>query len=197
MTTRIGSILPLRAGSYTVDREHSGVYFRVRRVGLTHLRGQFTRFDASLLVGESLHDVAVRATIDLASLTTQHHDRDAFLHTTQWFDADTHPAMTFNSTSIHRIGPVRYMMDGLVTMVGVTKPVRLQVGFHGIGVHSADDRVSVEFTAIGQIRRSDYGVELDAPLGASALVLGDAVRVAIDARFLSPSPTGWGRERKR
>ena len=180
------SILPLHAGVYAVDQQNSSVNFRVRRLGVTYLRGEFTRFDASLLVGESLRDVAARATIDLASIDTNEPHRDAFLRTTQWFDADTHPTMTFNSTSIHRIGAVRYMMDGLLTISGVTKPVRLQVGFHDIGVHPADDRVGVEFTAIGEIHWSDFGIELDAPLRAARFVLGDAVNIAIDARFLAP-----------
>ena len=186
MTMRTSSILPLRAGTYTVDRNQSAVYFRLRRLGLTQLRGEFTGFDASLFVGDSLHDVAVRATIDLASINTKHRDRDALLHMTPRFKAETHPAMTFNSTSIHRIGAVRYLMDGLLTVTGVTKPVRLQVGFHGIGVDPTSEHARVEFTAIGEIRRSDFGIELDAPLAADTWVLGDAVRVAIDARFRTP-----------
>src|SRR5262249_39559132 len=155
-------------------------------LGLTYLRGAFMRFDASLLVGESLRDIAVRARIDLASIDTDHRERDALLRRTPWFDADAHPAMTFNSTSFHRIGAMRYMMDGLLTVAGVTKPVRFQVGFHGIGVNPDDDQIRVEFTAIGELRRSDFGIELDAPLGAGPFVLGDAVRVAIEARFLAP-----------
>jgi len=186
MATLTTSILPLRAGVYAVDQRNSGVNFRVRRFGVTDLRGEFTRFDASLLVGGSLRDAAVRATIDLASINTNSPDRDALLHLTPSFDAEAHPALTFNSTSIHRIGAVRYMMDGLVTISGVTKPVRLHVGFHGIGVHHADDRVRVKFTAIGQIRRSDFDIELDAPLRAARFVLSDAVRLAIDAQFLTP-----------
>src|SRR5262245_8684301 len=186
MATLTTSVLPLRAGVYTVDQRSSGVCFRVRRFGLSDLRGAFTRFDASLLVGESLDDAAVRATIDLASINTKMPDRDVLLRITPRFDAETHPAMTFNSTSIHRIDAVRYVIDGLVTIGGVTKPVRLQVGFYGIGVHQADDRIRVKFTAIGQIRRRDFGIELDVPLGAARFVLSDAVRLAIDAQFFTP-----------
>jgi len=186
MPTLTTSNLPLRSGVYTVDQQNSGVHFGVRRFGLTDLRGEFTRFDTSLFVGESLRDAAVRATIDLASIHTNEPDRDALLHMTPRFDAETHPAMTFNSTSIHRTGADRYMMDGLVTISGVTKTVRLQVGFQGTSAHHADDRIRVKFTAIGQIRRSDFGIELDVGLGAAKFVLSDAVRLAVDAQFLTP-----------
>ena len=186
MKTSTTSILPLRAGTYTLDQRHSGVYFRVRHLGLSFVRGRFERFDASLLVGGSLRDIAVRATIDLASIATNEPARDAHLHASESFHAHTHPAMTFNSTSIHRIGALRYLMDGLLTVRGVTKAVRLQTSFHGMEAHPGDDRVRVGFTAIGAIRRSDYGIDFNAPVGTSTLMIGETVRVAIDARFLPP-----------
>ena len=92
--------LPLEAGTYDLDDKHAGVYFQVRHLGISNVRGMFKTFDATLTVGASLADVAVHATIDLASIETGQPDRDAHLLSTDFFDAENHPVMTFESTAV-------------------------------------------------------------------------------------------------
>ena len=60
MTAPTVTTLPLAAGQWTVDRNHSGVLFTVRHLGLTNVRGRFGAFDATLDVGDTLDQVSRR-----------------------------------------------------------------------------------------------------------------------------------------
>ena len=59
------SSLPLPAGRWVADPASSGLYFVVRHLGLTNVRGRFNRFDATLDIGPTLADVSVFVDVDL------------------------------------------------------------------------------------------------------------------------------------
>src|SRR5262245_23711625 len=92
--------LPLTPGHWIVDAAHSSGVFSIRHLGLSKVRGRFAAFDATLDVGETLDDVQVNATIDMASVDTNNADRDAHLRSTDFFGVDRNPTMEFRSTGI-------------------------------------------------------------------------------------------------
>jgi polyisoprenoid-binding protein YceI len=191
MTTASPVTLPISSGRYALDNDHSGVFFQIRHLGLSNVRGLFHTFDATLVVGDSLDEVEVSATIDLASVDTNQADRDAHLLGTDFFRADEHPTMSFRSTGV-RAAPVgspgddRYLLDGVLTVNGVTKPVTFDVDFNGTDRHPVDGRVHVGFGATAEIRRSDFGIDFNVPVGLGKVAIGDKVKVDIDAQFLAP-----------
>ena len=93
------SSLPLKPGHWTVDKNHSGIFFVVRHLGLSNVRGRFDRY-ATLEIGSSLETVVLTAEVDLLSVDTNNADRDAHLRSHDFFDTDQHQIMTFHSTSI-------------------------------------------------------------------------------------------------
>src|SRR5262249_20379636 len=97
------SPLALAPGRWTLDPNHSAVHFVIRHLGLSNVRGRFARFDAVLEVGESLGDVRVAADVDMSSVDTNNADRDAHLRSTDFFDTDRHPTLTFRSSSVSRV----------------------------------------------------------------------------------------------
>ena len=103
--------LPLAAGVWTLNPNHSGVHFTIKHLGLSNVRGRFDRFDATLTIGESLKDVKVTASVDLRSVSTNQPDRDAHLLGSDFFSADAHPTMTFESTGISGNGADYTMRD--------------------------------------------------------------------------------------
>src|SRR5262245_5953339 len=104
--------LPLKSGTWALDPAHSGVYFKVRHLGLTNVRGEFNSFDATLNVGDDLDSTSFGATIDITSVDTNQDDRDAHLKSTDFFSADEHPTMTFESTVIKDAGESEYEAEG-------------------------------------------------------------------------------------
>jgi polyisoprenoid-binding protein YceI len=186
MTDTPTSTLPIAAGVYPVDPNHSGIYFQVRHLGLSNVRGTFKKFDATLTVGDTLDDVAVEATIDMSSVDTNQPDRDAHLLGTDFFRADEHPQMVFRSTAISDKGDGEYVLEGDLTINGVTKPVALDVELQGATVHPGDGKLHVGFTATTDVKRNDFGVDFNMPLGAGKLALGEKVKVEFDFQFLAP-----------
>jgi len=178
--------LPLAAGTWAVDPNHSGVHFKVRHLGLTNVRGRFNDFDATLTVGETLDEVSVAATIRMASVDTNHADRDAHLRSTDFFTADTHPTMEFHSTKITEDGG-DYTLDGELTINGVTRPVSFPVEFTGAEVYPPTGNLHAGFFAEAQVNRNDFGIDFNMPLGVDKLSLGEKVKVELDLQFVSPS----------
>ena len=130
MTTAT-SALPLIAGTWNVDTNHSDVSFTVRHLGISKVRGQFNSFDTTLVVGDSLETSSLSATVDLSSVDTNNADRDGHLQSTDFFNTETHPQMTFSSTSIVENGDNEYSVLGTLTINGTAKPVELAVEFNG------------------------------------------------------------------
>jgi polyisoprenoid-binding protein YceI len=188
--------LPLAAGTWSLDARHSGVYFKVRHIGLSNVRGRFNRFDATLSVGETLADTRVEATIEMSSVDTNLPDRDAHLLSTDFFSAEQHPETTFRSTGIRAVGDGagegegdregEYQLDGELTLNGVTRPVTLDVEFHGIETLPADGSTHAGFSATTTVNRADFGVDFNAPLGVDKLALGKKIAVELELQFVAP-----------
>jgi len=176
------SSLPLPAGRWVADPNSSGLYFVVRHLGLTNVRGRFNRFDATLDIGPTLADLRVLVDVDLSSVDTNNADRDRHLRTSDFFDVQTHPTMTFRSTSADGDGDT-WSLVGDLTIGGVTRSVTLDVEFDGTEVFPADQSLRAGFSAAGQIRRSDFGIDFG--LGADKVLIGDKVKIDLDVQFIA------------
>lgn len=178
--------LPLTAGVWSLDPNHSGVHFRVRHLGLSNVRGRFDRFDATLEVGQDLGGTKVDATIDMGSVDTNQPDRDAHLRSTDFFSTDQHPEMEFHSTGIRAAGADQYYLDGELTINGISKPVVLDVEFAGVEVFPADGSTHAGFSATTEVNRNDFGVDFNMPLGMDKMALGQKIKVELDLQFVAP-----------
>jgi polyisoprenoid-binding protein YceI len=186
MATTPTTTLPIRAGTYAVDRNHSSVGFQIRHLGLSNVRGIFKAFDATLVAGDTLDQLSVTAAIDMASVDTNQPDRDAHLRSTDFFHADDHPEMTFKSSAVRDRGDGEYEVDGDLAINGITRPVTLAVTFNGIQEFPGDGKVHVGFSATTDVRRGDFGVDFNMPLGAGKLALGEKVKVELELQFVAP-----------
>ena len=180
------TILPLAPGRWTLDKNHSSIHFVVRHLGLSNVRGRFDSFESSLDVGTTLDSIGVTADVELSSVDTNNADRDAHLRNSDFFDTDRHQTMTFRSTSITGSDD-EYQMVGDLTLAGVTQPVTFDVEFNGTEVFPGDQSTHAGFTATGQIKRSDFGVDFGIIPGAEKLMLGDKIKVELDIQFVAPT----------
>jgi polyisoprenoid-binding protein YceI len=185
MTAVTTTTLPLAPGQWTLDKNHSSVLFVVRHLGLSNVRGRFDSFDATLDVGNILDQVKINADVDLSSVDTNNADRDAHLRGTDFFDTEQHQAMSFRSTSIVGSGE-DYELVGDLTIAGKTQPLTLEVEFHGTEVFPGDQSTHAGFSATGQIKRSDFGIDFGIIPGAEKLMLSDKVKIELDLQFVAP-----------
>ena len=127
MTTTSTVVPALTAGTWTIDPGHSEVGFTVRHLMVSKVRGHFTGFSGTITVGDDALASSVEANIDMASVNTDDANRDAHLRSTDFFDTDTHPTMTYRSTAVKADGS-DFVVDGELTLHGVTRPLAAQRG---------------------------------------------------------------------
>src|ERR1700694_5986494 len=138
-TQTVASSPALTPGRWPIDPNYSAITFAIRHLGLSKVRGRFRAFDVSLNIGPSASEFEVVANIDLASIDTSNPDRDAHLRSTDFFNVDQHPTMTFRSTRIEP-GADGYTMTGDLTLNGFPRSVTLEVESNGLVVVPADGR---------------------------------------------------------
>ena len=183
MTTPTSISLPLAPGRWAVDTNHSSIGFSIRHLGVSKVRGRFTRFDADVVIGATLDTTTVTATVDMASIDTANADRDAHVLSPDIIDVAKRPTMV-RSTRLAGAGS-EYQIDGDLTIGEITRPIVLAVELGGMENFPGGPR-HAGFEATTEIRRKDFGIDIAMPPGISAVALGDVVKVELDLQLLEP-----------
>jgi polyisoprenoid-binding protein YceI len=177
MSTLSPTVVP--TGTWNVDPAHSKVGFSVKHMGIATVRGEFTEFQGTLEVGESLATAKASGTVKVESVDTNEPQRDAHLRSADFFDAAQFPELTFNSTSIVADGDDAFRITGDLTIHGVTKPVELRAEVQGTDTDPwGNERVGLEIT--GQLSRGDFGMTFNQALGSGNMLVSDKVKLALD-----------------
>lgn len=166
------------AGTWTIDPAHSEVGFTVRHLMVSKVRGKFKAFGGELVTADDPQASSVRATIDLASIDTGNADRDAHVRSADFFDTESNHTMSFVSTGVRANGS-DYVLDGELTIRDITKPVSLDLELGGFGPDPYGGTRS-GFTASGDIKRSDFGIDFNAVLETGGVVLSDKVTLTLE-----------------
>jgi polyisoprenoid-binding protein YceI len=184
MTAEVVEIPGYVAGTWTIDPMHSDVGFAVRHLMISKVRGRFDSFEGQIVTGTDLLNSSVTATIDLTSIDTNNKQRDDHIRSADFFEVDKYPTMTYRSTGLRRDGD-EYILEGELTLKGVTRPVPLKLEVNGFGPDpfAADPAKGARagFTATGEINRTDFGISFNGPIpGSNGLALGEKVQIVIE-----------------
>ena len=166
------------AGTWAIDPTHSEVSFSVRHLMVSRVRGTFTGFSGTITTGETTADAHVEATIDVASVNTRDDRRDAHLRSADFFDVEQFPTMTFRSTGTRADGDA-FVVDGDLTLHGVTRPVTLRLELNGVGGDPWGG-TRAGFSARTELNRKDFGIDIAMPLEGGGVVVGDKVSVELE-----------------
>ena len=150
------------AGTWAIDPVHSEVSFTVRHMMVSKVRGRFDTFEGTIVTGADPLSSSVNATVDLSSINTGQEQRDAHIRSADFFEVDKHPHMTFASTGVRAEGD-HFLLDGDLTLKGVTKPVTFKLEVNGFGP-DAYGGTRVGFSATTEINRHDFGVNFNGPI---------------------------------
>ena len=178
MTTNLASRSDYRVGTWTLDPAHSELSFWVRHLKISKVRGTFENFEVTVITPEDPSQISVEASIDVSSVNTGVEPRDNHLRSSDFFLVEEHPHMLFRSTGIQVDGD-DFVMDGELTLRGVTQAVTLTGEFGGV---ITDDygRTKAGASATTTINRQDFGVSWNAALEAGGFTLGDEVTISVD-----------------
>lgn len=167
-----------KAGTWTLDPSHSEVQFSVRHMMISKVRGTFGVKSATLTAPENPLEATVEATVDVASVDTKDEGRDNHLRSADFFDVETYPTMVFRSTGV-RIENGDFLVDGDLTIKGVTKPVTFDFDFGGFGTDPWGN-YKAGATAKAVINREDFGLTWNAALETGGVLVGKDVTIELD-----------------
>ena len=166
------------AGTWTIDPVHSEVGFSVRHMMVSKVRGKFTKFGGELVTADDVLDSSVTADIDLASIETGAEQRDGHLRSPDFFDTENHPLMTYRSTGTRHDGD-DFIVDGELTLKGVTRSVPLTLEINGFGP-DAFGGTRAGFSATAEINRQDFGVSWNAAMEHGGVVVSDKIAIYLE-----------------
>jgi len=191
---RSAPIKPVRtdapSGSYTLDKAHATLHFRVNHIGFSNYTAAFKRFDVKLELDTSNPAASkVSATIDPGSLDLPSPPA-GFLDTllgAKWLDAVRFPAITFQSSKVELTAPSKARIHGNLTLHGIKRPVALDATFNGgYAGHPLDPQARIGFSARGSLKRSEFGVAEGVPPPGTTMGVSDNVEIIIEAEFNGP-----------
>jgi polyisoprenoid-binding protein YceI len=169
MSTTIEAVETIPVGTWRSDSTHSSIDFSVLHNGVTPFRGGFAAFEATLVDGRLV------GTADVESITTEDENLTGHLLSPEFFDAQRHPALRFESREIRRDGDA-IVVDGDLTLKGVTKAVELRGDIAGpIADAYGSSRVGLSLETT--IDRTQFGISWNAPLPSGEKMLADDVKL--------------------
>jgi polyisoprenoid-binding protein YceI len=181
------------AGTYTVERSHASLLFRVDHLGFSNYTARFKRFDATLQFDPArLESSRVTVSVDSNSIETDFPDPlkldfNAQLRGPEWLDAARHPQMTFESGRVVVTGEKTFRIEGTLTLRGISKPVTLEARYNGgYAGHPMDPNARIGFSAHAQLNRSDFGMSYGIPAPGTTMGVGDMVEIIVEAEFTGP-----------
>jgi len=177
-TSTITTLPGYVAGTWTIDPVHSEVGFTARHMMVSKVRGRFGRFEGQIVTGENPADSTVTASIELASIDTNNAQRDDHIRSADFFEVETYPTMTYKSTGVRQDGD-DLVLDGELTLKGVTKQVPLRLELNGFGPDPYGG-TRAGFSASTEINRTEFGVNFNAALETGGVVVSDKIAIHLE-----------------
>jgi polyisoprenoid-binding protein YceI len=177
--TSTATVTVVPTGTWKIDPGHSNVEFSVRHLGIATVRGRFQEFDGTLEIGEDLASARAYGTVQTASVYTNEEQRDNHLRSEDFFHAEAHPELSFESTAIRQVDDDTFEIEGELTMRGITRPITLKAEVQGIESDPwGNERVGLEVT--GRLNRGDWGMTFNQALGSGNVLVSDRVKLSLD-----------------
>jgi polyisoprenoid-binding protein YceI len=171
---------------WSIDQSHSEITFKVRHLMIAHVKGAFKTFDASIYTTEKDFTTAqIDLWVDTASLTTGDEKRDEHLKAADFFDVQKHKEISFTSSTIGAADASgNHELWGELTMVGITKNVKLDVEFGGI-ITDPWGNEKAGFTVIGKFKRSDWELTWNTAIEAGGFMIGDEISISCEIELIN------------
>ena len=171
-------------GAWGIDPAHTEINFSVKHF-FTPVTGSFEDFEVDLDYNAKRPEKSkVTARIKVASINTGNTRRDDHLRSADWFEADAHPYITFESKSVESQGPGRLLARGDLTIKGQTREIELPITL--LGTQPIPEKMRkmlggttqvASFRASTAVDRGDFGVGVGS--WAATMVVGSEIKIEI------------------
>ena len=157
-------------GTWSIDPVWSSLEFEIKKLSLMTVKGRIPGFSGTIEGGEA---PSITGSVDASTITTFDDTRDGHLQSPEFFATERYPELRFASTAVATEGD-ELIVEGDLTIKGVTKPIELTGSFVGAGVDPyGNDRIGIELA--GAVDRTDFGLNWNAPLPGGDFLLPNEV----------------------
>jgi polyisoprenoid-binding protein YceI len=136
LTITLPGIAAAEMERYVIDTTgaHAFIQFRIKHLGYSWLYGRFNEFSGTFSYDtDASADSSVAVTVKTSSLDSNHAERDKHLRDEKFLDVAKFPEASFKSTSYKETGVNKAVLEGELTLKGITKPITIQVDKIGSG----------------------------------------------------------------
>ena len=163
-----------RAGTYTIDPDHSAVLARVQHIGYSWSVFRFDRVSGKLGWDPAAPEKStLSVAVVVESITSNVKGFASELAGDNYLKAAKFPEATFVSTAFRKSDATRGLVDGNLTLMGITKPVTFEVELVGAGKGWADmPRLGVH--AVASIAPTEFGLPA---------LFGKTIEIVVDTEF--------------
>ena len=171
--------------NYMIDTAHSSVEFSVSHMVLSKTKGTFGEYGGNIIWDNDAPSKSkISGSLSVASINTRDKKRDDHLKSEDFFDAATHPKMTFVVTKIEPKKKGGYQLTGKLTIKGVTNDISTPLIVQGpIKDPWGNDRI--HFNVTFSINRQDYGITWNKTMDNGGLVVGNQVDINLDIEAIA------------
>ena len=159
--------LPLAAVAapvnYKIDPQHTFPHFSISHLGFSTMHGRFDKTSGTITLDTAAKTGSMDISIETNSVTTGYFKRDNHLKSPDFFNAAEFPTMTYKSSSITFKGDTPVSVNGNLTLLGVTKPVKLTIDAFHCGIFPMNKKEKCGADASAEIKRSDFGMKTFLP----------------------------------
>ncbi len=149
--------------TYTIEPGHTYPSFEADHMGISVLRGKFTKTSGSIVLDRVAKTGSLDITIDANSLDFGHEKLNIHAKNADMFDVAKFPTATYKSKSINFKGDVPVSVNGELTLHGVTKPVTLAINKFKCIQHPMLKREVCGADASAEFSRADFGISYGLP----------------------------------
>jgi len=176
---------PTKSTKWSIDPAHSTLEFKVRHLMISHVKGMFKIFDASIYTTDNDFTTAqIDLWVDVNSITSGDIKRDEHLKSADFFDFQNHKQITFTSTQIG-IADSKGNRElwGELTIKGITKSIKLNVVFGGL-ITDPWKNQRAGFAVSGVINRSEWGLVWSESVEKGGVMVGEEIIISAEVELI-------------
>lgn len=169
--------------TWVIDPTHSEIQFKVKHLVISTVTGSFKSFEGSVETeNDNFEGATVKFSADTDSIDTNQAQRDEHLKSADFFDAATHPKISFTGT-LKSTGDDSFSLKGELSVKDVTKPFEFKAEYGGNMTDFYGNNKS-GFEITGKINRKEFGLEWSAVTEAGGVVVGDEVKLIANVQVV-------------
>jgi polyisoprenoid-binding protein YceI len=167
----------LPEGSYAMAATQSRVSASVSFFSVSQKKVAFPTLTGAVRYrADGVGGFDLRVTVDATQLDAGDKTDNDMLKGTDFFDTNRFREVVFHGTRLRLTGPKSAIVDGQLSVRGVSRPLSLKVSFPQ-PLETMARQGKMDLTATARFKRSAYGMK------AWPVVVGDKVNLTINARF--------------